>query len=277
MARKMVYEGQCDQCGGAKPKRNHRFCCMDCKREYKRLHPDPNPSKGVKQSKETIEKRIRNTDQKKKQETRRNTLRERYGVDNWSQTDEGRAMLSEAHTGRKILRTEEHQRKIIESKRENGTLAHTQETKDKISKKLREVFRDPDFDKTVFIKDNPANWVNGYFEGMHYRSSYEKLFLEFCREYRVTLASAESKDFEVKYVDSEGVTRSYFPDFYLPDFNIVVEIKPDSMYDVGNNLLKFDAACITHENFMVITESDGLTDEKEWPELYSVLIETQGE
>jgi len=50
----------------------------------------------------------------------------------WTQTEESNLKRSRSHTGKK--RSEESIRKTIEGKRRNGTLSHSEETKNKISK-----------------------------------------------------------------------------------------------------------------------------------------------
>jgi hypothetical protein len=77
--------------------------------------------------------------------------------------------------------------------------------------------------------------------------------------------------YSVKYEAEDGITRTYFPDFYLPDLDLVIEIKPISMYDYGNNMYKFDAMC-SKSKFMVITEEDYLLDSKNWNLLYESIL-----
>lgn len=218
---------------------------------------------GKKQSKETIEKRILHTDQKKKEEKRKQTCLERYGVDNASKTNEVANKISKTNTGRKCPRTEEHSYKIVESKRKNGTLKCTDETKQKISKSLQITLSDPNFDKTKFLSKN-STYVYGYFDNMYYRSSYELAFLEFCKKYNLKVESAENNKYAVNYIDSVGKSRKYFPDFYLSDYDVVVEVKPISMYEL--NLNKFDAAMRKYK-YIIVTDEELFND---W-ELYECI------
>lgn len=73
---------------------------------------------GKKQPKEMVELRVKNTDQVSKQKARESTLVERYGDKNYNNPE----AISKGNTGKTMPpRTKEHSRKIIESKRKNGT------------------------------------------------------------------------------------------------------------------------------------------------------------
>jgi hypothetical protein len=214
--------------------------------------------KGIKQSKEVVDKRIKNTDQVKKEKTKKQTLMAKYGVSNIAMLPEIKEKISVAHKGSAKPRTKEHQRKIIESKRNNNTLKHTTETKLKISKILRKKFSDPNYDRSKFIK-HPIN-VKGHKTGWHnnlfYRSSWELKFLRFCDEYEINVQSAENNTFALNYKDDKNQTKKYYPDFYLPDFDKIIEIKPIMMFFVGNNWAKIEAALSSWENYLLVTEEE---------------------
>lgn len=222
-----------------------------------------------KQSNETIKKRIENTDQLKKEKKRQETFIKKYNSLYAPKNPEERnKKISEKLKNK--AHTEEHHKKIIESKRKNNTLNHSEETKKKISEKVKNTFRDPNYDKSKLIKNHTNNYRQGYYKNFYCRSSYEKLFVDFCEEYNITLVSAENKNFCVQYIDDDNVLRTYFPDFYLPDYDLVVEIKPLSMYDYKNNINKFDSICQKFK-FIVITEEEYLLDIKNWNKLYEEL------
>lgn len=264
----------CKQCGNEYIGRGKYFCGTKCMGLYKKENPDlyPNPSKGRKQSKEHIEKRVRNTDQKKKEEARAKAMLEKYGVTNWSQTEEGRRKLSETHKGSRKERSEEHQQKIVESKKKNGTSNHRPETKKAISDKLKEYYQRDDVDFSYLAKGEYAGrgHTTGYFNNIYYRSSYELNFLEFCEMFKMKVVSAENKNHMVVYLDEEGRKRRYFPDFYLPDFKTTVEIKPNSMVDYSWE--KIESALFQVDNYIVITETDGLTNKAEWDMMYNEIF-----
>lgn len=222
---------------------------------------------GKKQSQETIEKRILNTNQIEKEKTRQTTMMNRYNSLYECKDEEMRSKnLSNSLKGK--IKTSEHINKIIESKRLNGTLKHTDETKNKLSIKMKELFNSDGFDKSKFLNNN---YKNGHYKGFYTRSSYEKKFIDFSEKYKINIISAETNEFAVKYEDDDGVLRKYFPDFYLKDLDLIVEIKPLSMYDVKSNLSKFDAIK-KQSRFIVISEEDYLLDDSNWNYLYQELM-----
>jgi hypothetical protein len=176
--------------------------------------------------------------------------------------------LSKAGKGRK--HTKEHHEKVTQSKIRNGTLKHTQETKNKISAIVTKIFSSPDFDKSKFVRQKKNNYKQGHHKGFYCRSSYERKFVDFCEQYNIELESAENNEFAVKYQSEDGKIRTYFPDFYLPEFDLVIELKPDSMYDYGDNQTKFHEAKKKFR-FQVITEEDYLLNNEEWNLLYEYI------
>jgi hypothetical protein len=94
-------------------------------------------NRGRKQTREEIEKRIKNTNHQLKEEKRKQTFLEKYGCEYISQLQEVKDKLSIAHKGTKKPRTKEHQQKIIDSKIRNGTTKHKSETATKIRKRWR--------------------------------------------------------------------------------------------------------------------------------------------
>lgn len=212
-------------------------------------------NKGRKQSDKTVTKRILNTNQTTKEVKRKQTCTAIYSVDNPAKMESVRIQISEKLTGRTFPRTTEHQNKIITSKRDNDTLNHSNETKEKISKSLLKLYASEDAPVNVTKTSNNKGYVSGYIDKLYYRSSYEKDFLLYCKDKGIEVQSAENKKFRVRYKDDCNKDRYYYPDFYLPKFNIVVEIKPLSMLTYGNNLCKVHAAAMVH-NFCLVTEDE---------------------
>lgn len=224
---------------------------------------------GKKQSPETIQKRIKNTDQITKEKHRQETFINRYGG-LYAPHDPLQRGQNISNALKGVKHTKEHHERVIESKKINGTLKHTEETKQKISKIVTEIFNSPNFDKSIFLS-NKSSYNYGYYKNFYCRSSYEKKFIDFCEFFLIEVESAETNNFSVKYNDNYGVTRTYFPDFYLPSFDLVVEIKPISMINYGNNIHKFRAAELCFK-FIVITEKDYLLDDNNWHLLYDKLL-----
>lgn len=260
---------KCKNCGEYCKRAGTKFCSKEC--SYKYRIGKPTGLKGRKQSPETIAKRVANTDQAGKEARRKQTMIDKYGVDNPSQTEEVKEKISAAHKGKPRPRSEGQQENIIASKRANGTLPHTEETKQKISDALNEFHLDPNFDRSVYISSgsNGKNSKTGYYNGLYFRSSYEEMFIKFCEKYSIRLETAANKKHCVKYLSESGKLKSYYPDFYLPECNTTVEIKPISMYNVGDVPNKTHAAAFQTENFVVLTEIDGFLYEDEWEEFYN--------
>jgi hypothetical protein len=212
---------------------------------------------GRKQSQETIRKRIENTDQSKKEKTRKKTMLEKYGVDNPSQLEEVKAIVSQKGTGRKHPpRRPEHIKKIVESKKRNGTLSHSNSTRAKISRSLNEYYQNGDDQSitTTSIPSNGRGHKTGFHKGILYRSSYELLFIIFCEKNNIRIESCETKERRVRY-EYEGKKRWYYPDFYLPDLDACVEIKPSSMMNELFYVKKKYAEQV-YNNFVVLTERE---------------------
>lgn len=260
---------ECVYCGGRCKRPKLKFCSPKCYAESRR--GKPNGTVGRVQSKETIRKRVENTDQAKKEEKRIKTMLDRYGVENASQLPEFAETVSKALTGKPRPRKEGQQEAIIESKRRNGTLKHSEETKKEFSEVVKNRLADLDFDRSVFVSNgsNGKNSKTGYCHGLYFRSSYEEMFIKFCEHYNIKLESAANNQHCVKYLASDNQVRSYYPDFYLPESNTTVEIKPISMYEVGENQNKFTAALDSVENYVVLSELDGFICENEWEDFYN--------
>lgn len=54
---------------------------------------------------------------------------------------------------------------------------------------------------------------------------------------------------------NDGKKKYYYPDFYLPEYDIVCEVKPSGMLDYGENVEKFHIGATTY-NFWIVTEEE---------------------
>lgn len=258
-------EGICKTCGNETSWRGKylKYCSNKClinSPEF--IDKIKSTNIGRKQSADTIEKRIKNTNQTKKELARQSTLIEKYGTLNTcdsldaEQLQKRNDKISIGHKNKK--HTKEHHEKIIESKERNNTLNHSEETKQKISDSLKEYYQtNSDVSVNVsnkFTTNNKKGYITGKINEIFYRSSYEKIFIEYCVKNNIKIQSAESKDFRLEYyIDNKR--HYYYPDFYLPDFNVIVEVKPLSMLDVNNNQEKIHEG-LTQYKFLLITEEE---------------------
>lgn len=251
-------------------RRNKAYCSKECARSCEDLRDKLSyNNKGKKQPSSVINKRLQNTDQKLKEAKRKETMLKRYNVTNWGELEESKDRARNRWKGNPLPRTEEHQKKIIESKRTNGTLKHKESTKAKIREGVKATINSPDFDKSVFITKGHRGSVTGYLNGVYYRSSYERLFLGFCEDNNLRVESAENNTFCVDY-SYLGSSKRYYPDFYLRDLDKVIEIKPKGMLCIGQNPYKIDSAKRFYGNkYLVITE-DHLFDSDKLRTLLSI-------
>lgn len=88
--------------------------------------------------------------------------------------------------------------------------------------------KNPQFGKSP--SPEAGRGISGKFNGVHFRSSLEMLYLMYWVENKVEFITAETHDFRVKYLDLQGGRKSYSPDFYLKETNELVEIKPEKLH-----------------------------------------------
>lgn len=147
-----IYPGlfdNCKNCGIKIPKYfsdgGSRCCSKEC--SYQLLK---NKNKGRLQSKETIKKRVLNTDQKKKEETRQKTMIEKYdAIYYFSNSKERNEKISKSLINK--IHAKEHSSKIVESKRKNGTLKQKTDTKKQISDSLKQYYANDDIDHCITL------------------------------------------------------------------------------------------------------------------------------
>lgn len=230
-----------------------KCCSVICSRKSKDFREKMSKSKmGLIQTSEQIEKRINNTNQELKEQKRKQTSLKRYGVDNPSKLKTISDKISSSNNGKKCIRTPDHQQKIIRSKKLNGTLGHKPKTKISIRNSLLRLYQSEN--PPITISDNTGgHHKTGYYENLFYRSSYELIFIKFCKENNILLESAETKEFRVRY-QYLGKNHFYYPDFYLPDYDVVIEIKPNSKLLGDVEQIKIHEGMKVHNNFTIIDE-----------------------
>ena len=238
------------------------FCSHTCfaNSEKTRVNMSAKAS-GKKQTDLTIQKRIANTDQRAKEERRRATCIEKYGVEHTSQIPEVAAKISSSNLGKICPRTLEHSAKIAESRKIRGTNKHTDTSKKKIANSIKnsKKFQARKDDGTFVNASKIANGrtLCGKFNGMHFRSSYELAFLIEMHDTGVVVEPADNKKFSCKYSNIDEREATYYPDFFLPETGVVIEIKNSRLCTLQSNILKFDAAKKRYgASFKVLTEKD---------------------
>jgi len=249
-------EGKCSVCSGETTYRGLgvgylKTCSLECRNLSKEFREKQSKAKkGKKQSKETIEKRIKNTNQTKKEGNRKQTMIDKYGVDNPTKLNSVKKILSEKNKGRGLPRTDEWQNNIIKAKRNNGTLKHSDETKNKIRNTLNKHYSE-NLDREKYIsKSNNINHLSGWYNGLYFRSSLELSFL--VNNHDKVFLSCENNKYKIIYNDN-GKQRVYYPDFTYGE--LIYEIKPTSLLDTHINKLKIQEGIKVYgDNYKVITE-----------------------
>jgi hypothetical protein len=117
-----------------------------------------------------------------------------------------------------------------------------------------------------------SNGWSGWYKGWFFRSLLELSYVvKVLEQGNLKWCSAETKDFMIPYINSEGTDRTYFPDFFV-DSHKLIEIKPVWRHTTIPVLLKKEAAekfCIKKGWQYELLEPEMLTDE-EILELYSL-------
>jgi hypothetical protein len=243
-------EGRCFVCSEVTEYRGAsigylKYCSMICAHSCRVRREKVSSSKrGTKQSEEHIRKRIQSTDQGSKEKARKCTLLKNFGVDNPGQIPHVKKALSLANKGSVKPRSREHQSKIILSRTINGTLKHTDLTKEKISKAIHsseKVAAAIEMGLHVTHEKKHSRCLSGKLGEVHFRSSYELAFLLEMHKNGIEVISAENKSFRVKY-EFQKKTCYYYPDFFIPSDQCLVEIKPKNLLKHGSNPQKFEAA-----------------------------------
>ena len=130
----------------------------------------------------------------------------------------------------------------------------TKQIKQKISNKLCGSLN------PMYGKPSPqgsGNGWSGWYKGTHYfRSLLELSYIIHLDNSNIKWTSAESNTFAVNYKDNNGIIKTYFPDYYLPDTDEIIEIKPKKLINTRINKSKFSAAKKQFKNFKIVTEDD---------------------
>lgn len=266
-------EGLCKLCGNETTFRGSHYltyCSNDCYTHApETIERIKVRSTGKKQSKECIEQRIKNTNQEEKEKARSETMLLKYGSISMSvilteeQKKQRSQKLSKTHSGRK--HTKEHHEKVTETKRKNGTLKHSQATKDKLSRIIKSLYQTDDPPVTISKNNNGRGHKTGYVNGIYFRSSYEEAFLLICHKFNIEVVSAENKEFRIQYF-KDSDQHFYYPDFYLPKYDCVVEIKPISLLDYKDTYIKIEAGLKYNraQTYLILTEEELFDETFEW-------------
>lgn len=98
--------------------------------------------------------------------------------------------------------------------------------------------KNPNYGKPPSQKAGRGIW--GKFNGQHFRSSLELFYLIYWYENNITVISAETNEYRVEYT-SFDLQRTYSPDFFVVEKNMLVELKPENLHSNKEVTNKFNA------------------------------------
>lgn len=129
---------------------------------------------------------------------------------------------------------EEQTRRMVETKKKNGTLGHSAETKAKLSK----IAQKRGFGGKNYRKTFP-------YKGVLLESSYELAVARELDEHNIKW----ERPGRFYWVDQTGKQRHYTPDFYLPDYDVYLDPKNDYLIEVDSEKIK---ECSRQNNIKVL-------------------------
>ena len=106
------------------------------------------------------------------------------------------------------------------------------------------------------------------YKGFVCRSNYEKSFVDFAEKFGYKLSVPEKIRF-----DYNGRSRYYYPDFFIEDLDLIVEIKSDWTWKQNLDLNIAKMVCTIEQDYDIVflDEEHGINDEKLWDELNEYL------
>lgn len=90
---------------------------------------------------------------------------------------------------------------------------------------------------------------HGTYKGIHCDSTYELVFLIYCLDHNIKIIRNE-KSFPYEY---NNEIRNYYPDFFLPDYNLYIETKGR---DIGPVYEKLEGMKLLNENIKLLHYED---------------------
>ena len=191
----------------------------------------------------------------------RETSMEKYGVDNYSKTSDFKIKVRETSMEKYGVDSPNKSEIIKESKKNSmlkkyGHISNsmTKESKDRLKKTNLERYGvEYPMQVLEFCETQQKNSkkIRYYNDDIYYQSSYEKDFLDYLKN--IDMLSKVTRGPIIKY--NNGISdKVHYPDFYIEDYNLIIEIKSDYYYykylDINN--LKFNKAIEIGYNYMFI-------------------------
>lgn len=217
------------------------YCCVDCGR---------NKIKETCISKYGFDNPMKSFDIKKKKE---NTNIKKYGVVSYSQTTEYKDKFKNTCINRygfdNPMKSNIIKNKLIETlklKYGVSNIMFLESTKNKIKETC--IYR---YGVSNISKLNIPKITSKFFNNIMYQSSYELDFIKYCILNDIIVE--RGKSFRYILNNKEHI---YHSDFFLPDYNLICEVKSNYTYnyDLYRNILK--AQSVLDYNFLFIIDKE---------------------
>ena len=112
----------------------------------------------------------------------------------------------------------------------------------------------------MFGKASPlgaGNGWKGYYKNIYFRSILELKYLKYLLDNNIIFENGEKAKYRIPYILWDGTNRTYATDYYLPETNVFIELKPKKLIDTPTNKLKFEAAReLLGDRHIILTEND---------------------
>jgi hypothetical protein len=171
-------------------------------------------------------------------EKRINTTRERYGVDFYTKTKEYLEKVKNTSMERYGF-TSPNMSNLVKKNKVKSMIEKYGFISNSMTEESKKKLRDTNLQKygveypMQFLEfsenqQKSAKRISYYNDILYYQGSYERHFLDYMSEKK--LIGIIQRGFPISY-SFEGVDRMHYPDFYIDDYNLIVEIKSDYYYN----------------------------------------------
>jgi len=198
-------------------------------------------------------------------EKRISTTIERYGVEYYSQTDEHKNKVIKTSLEKYGVdspnKVDEIKLKKVQSMlNKYGFISNSMTEESK--RKLRETNMErygveyPMQVLEFFNKQQNNSKKIKYYNGeLYYQSSYEKHFLDYINN--MNMLNIIERGFCIEYM-YENIKKMHFPDFYISEYNLIVEIKSNYIYNkyLEKNISKMNKCIEMGYNYLFIIDKN---------------------
>lgn len=194
-----------------------------------------------------------------------NTCLEKYGKYYYNNNDLYKKNCLEKHGVINLFQLEEVKNKIKLSNLEKYGVEYYQSTaeyrnKYKETSLIRYGSENPMQNLEVHNKQQKSGFKCKEYNNILYRGSYELDFIKFCENNKIIIQKPINK---IEYLIDNKI-HYYFPDFFIPKYNLLIEIKSNYYYklDEKKNILKKEYSINCGYDFLFIIDKDYSTLKK---------------